>query len=187
MHASSILFQLLSAAAAVSALPQPVNPVTSMDALSKREIVDVKAACADWRPASDELMILTTFGHFVTYNQQGHFDSEYKGQTAVLLNQACEVVSSNSYEAQGVGKGFLAQFGFYYNGVGPEPSRQITIKSNPRSIGAWAIAKPSITVNGEGKEAICDGEKSSAGGLNVGYWRACNFKPGNVWPWWPKA
>ncbi|CAI0650449.1 unnamed protein product [Colletotrichum noveboracense] len=125
----------------------------------------------------------------LAFDPEGGITSENGDRVAFLLDSACNrVINWGTYDALGVGKGFEAKMGMSYDGTGPELGWQVTIESRVISMGAgMGIADATIKINGEEKEKSCTGEKTKPEGLGVDHWKACNFKPGDVWPkpWWP--
>ncbi|KAF3798917.1 hypothetical protein GCG54_00010588 [Colletotrichum gloeosporioides] len=189
MHATQALSQLVLLATMVSGLPQGTRTKPEAREVHKRASFDPQARCAEDRPAEDELMLLSYVGHNLAFDPEGGITSENGDRVAFLLDSACNrVINWGSYDALGVGKGFEAKMGMSYDGTGPELGWQVTIESRVISMGAgMGIADATIKINGEEKAKSCTGEKTKPEGLGVDHWKACNFKPGDVWPkpWWP--
>ncbi|EFQ35119.1 hypothetical protein CGRA01v4_01765 [Colletotrichum graminicola] len=190
MQGTQSLLQLLFIAITVAGLPQaiPTEPVARD--IQKRAPFDPLERCKERRPAADELMLISYVGHNIVFKpSEQKFDSESGGRYAFLLDQSCErVVAEAQYTALGGGKGFSAKIGRSYDGTGPELGWQVTIESHVGVMGAtFGINTPTIKINGEEKWKACSGLLSKNEGLDVDYWKVCNFRPGTVWPkpWWP--
>ncbi|KAK1988365.1 hypothetical protein LZ30DRAFT_35534 [Colletotrichum cereale] len=190
MHATQSLLQLLSMAIMVTGLPQAIRPEPEARDIQKRAEFDPMARCKERRPAADELMLISYVGHNIKFDPSSRrFGSENGDRYAILLDQSCErVVAQAEYEPLGSGNGFSAKMGMSYDGTGPELGWQVTIEAHVGMMGAaMGINDATVKINGEEKWKTCSGLLSKNEGLDVDYYKVCNFRPGSVWPrpWWP--
>ncbi|KAK2038001.1 hypothetical protein LZ31DRAFT_534088 [Colletotrichum somersetense] len=190
MKATQGLLQLLFMAITVAGLPQAVRTEPEARDIQKRAPFDPLARCKERRPAADELMLISYVGHNIVFKPaEQKFDSESGDRYAFLLDQSCErVIAEAQYAPLGGGNGFSAKIGRSYDGVGPELGWQVTIESHVAMMGAaLGISDATIKINGDEKWKTCSGLLSKNEGLDVDYYKVCNFRPGSVWPrpWWP--
>lgn len=106
------------------------------------------------------------------------------GRQAVLFNQACEAIAHGDWQPNS--PGFLwepALVRTVIGAIGGIPSFEtVQFKFSVAWIGPSNVGTISTMVNGNAKTERWDsGEHSTLNGVNVGYWRIVNFKPGSDW------
>ncbi|KAF1835147.1 hypothetical protein BDW02DRAFT_597540 [Decorospora gaudefroyi] len=175
MYALKTLIPLAQAAALVAGYPQPAGQDTSIE---RRDTVDFVQACEMWRPAANEIGLLTTTGIGVVWDGS-NLGNTGLSKMAVIYDQACQIWAYGEYEPQS--PGFNKRFGFTFDGVGPEPSYTVVISASVGFIGPDQIEGTTVYVNDDKKDLVCDEVRDEMDGVDAGWWLACNFQPGK-WP-----
>lgn len=70
------------------------------------------------------------------------------------------------------------------NGVGPEPSVQMTIVASVGTIGStFGTGEIGVELNGVQRQVFCQDDETNLQGLESRSYRACNFVHGGLYPY----
>jgi hypothetical protein len=145
--------------------------------------VDLKEACEKFPPAPNELGIVASMRVAPAWSGK-NLGISGTTDAAVLYDSECVIQGVAEWEPQN--PGFKAMMGFYFNGVGPEPSQQITIKHHINAIGRpWGVGEIATFINDKLMPRQCADESAAPNGVSADYWRTCNFDAKGLWPWVP--
>ncbi|KAI6778604.1 uncharacterized protein J7T54_003383 [Emericellopsis cladophorae] len=156
MYSMNHLTSALLMATSVLAAPQP-------EMIEKRHPVDFVGACEMFRPAPNELGLLTAGGVELAWDGN-NLGNKASDKAAVLFDPNCNIISSTHWRP--MSPGFSIEWTW---------DEGLVISAKTPWIG-YDITPPTIWVNGEEPYKLCMDTQHKMNGLNAGDWRSCNFQ-----------